>query len=323
MSRAFWNIFLKEFRDVVKSRYFLVLCATLVMVVTLSLVISAIDFHAQQSDYQKYVASLQQAGMTPQQPPPRLSPLRQLRASIEYLEIIGAILAIVIGYGMIAKEKHRGTLQLLFSRPLGSLDIAAGKVAALAVTWFIVAVLLCLAVFVTMIFIGGAVLSAADSVKLGLGMGDAWVYLMFWSVLSLGLASLTRQLSTALLISFVVWLSVVLIIPQVGDTMDPDNQVPGGLFHSLHVDKTNEHAIMAHFNLYETTRNALEETSISKHFERASFAFLGVKEIYDQQPLAGIWSDTWKDSAWPLAGLFLGVVFALTQCNKRNLLGRK
>ncbi|MHB8176512.1 MAG: ABC transporter permease, partial [Thermoleophilia bacterium] len=86
---------------------------------------------------------------------------------------------------------------------------------------------------------------------------------------------------------------------------------------------TNEHAIMAHFNLYETTRNALEETSISKHFERASFAFLGVKEIYDQQPLAGIWSDTWKDSAWPLAGLFLGVVFALTQCNKRNLLGRK
>ncbi len=323
MSRAFWTIFRKEFGDVFRSRYFLVLCAALIVVMTLSLVISALDFHTRLSDYQRYVQALKQAGGTTQEAPPQLSPLQQLRGSFEYLEIIGAILAIVIGYGMIAKEKYRGTLRLLFSRPIGLLDVAAGKLAALALVWLSVLALLSLAILVTLYFVGGAVLSVSEIAKLGLSMGDAWVYLMFWSALALGLASFTRQPSTALLISFVIWLSVVLIIPQIGDTMDPDNQVPGGLFQTLQVDKAHQHAVLEHFSFYESTRNALEETSISKHFERASFAFLGVKEMYDRQPLAYIWSGTWKDTVWPLAGAWLGTAFALSQCNKRNLLGRK
>lgn len=46
----------------------------------------------------------------------------------------------------------------------------------------------------------------------------------------MGLASTTRRLNTALIVALVLWLVVVLIVPQIGDTMDPDNQVPGGLF---------------------------------------------------------------------------------------------
>ncbi|MHB1324659.1 MAG: ABC transporter permease [Thermoleophilia bacterium] len=323
MSKAVWTVFLKELRDVLRSRYFLVLCVALTVVVTLSLVISSLDFHAQLADYQQYLKALQQSGRAPQQAAPQLSPLQQLRGSVEYLEIIGAILAIVIGYGIIAKEKYHGTLRLLFSRPIGLLDVAAGKIAALGMVWLIVLAALTLVIVATLRIVGGAVLSFSDMIKLVLSMGDAWVYLMFWSTLALGLASFTKQLSTALISCFIFWLSVVLIVPQIGDTMDPDNQVPGGLFKALQVDKPHEESVMARFGSYESARNYLEESSISKHYERASFAFLGVKDQYNQQPLSVIWGDTWKDTGWPLAGLALSSALALSQCNKRKLIERK
>lgn len=323
MSKGFWTIFLKELRDILLSRYFLVLCMSLIVIVTLSLVVTSIDFHQQLDDYQQYLEALRQSGASPQVTPPALSPLQRLRSSIEYLEIIGAILAIVVGYGLVAKEKYRGTLRLLFSRPIGPLDVAAGKIAATGVVWLLVLLALEAIVIATLRFVGGAGLSGTETVKLSLGMGDAWVYLMFWSTLALALASYTRQLSTSLVICFILWLGVVLIVPQIGDTMDPDNQAPGGLFKSLQVDKSREQGILAQFSGYETARNYLEESSISKHFERASFAFLGVKDTYDGQPLTLIWSDTWKDTAWPLAGLCLSTALALTLCNKRNLIGGK
>ena len=323
MSKAVWTVFLKELRDVLQSRYFLVLCIALAAVVTLSLVISSIDFHAQLIDYQQYLKALQQSGGAPQQAAPQLSPLQQLRGSVEYLEIIGAILAIVIGYGIIAKEKFRGTLRLLFSRPIGLMDVAAGKIAALGTVWLIVLVSMVLVMVATLRLVGGAVLSSSEIVKLVLSMGDAWVYLMFWSTLALGLASFTKQLSTALVICFIFWLSVVLVVPQIGDTMDPDNQVPGGLFKTLQVDKSHEEAILTRFSSYEKARNYLEESSISKHYERASFALLGVNDQYNQQPLSVIWGDTWKDTAWPLAGLALSSALAFSQCNKRKLIERK
>lgn len=323
MSKSVLTIFSKELRDVLFSRYFLVLCGGLAVVVTLSLVIAAIDFHTQLNDYQQYLQALQQSGGASQQEAPHLSPLQQLRGSIEYLEIIGAILAIVIGYGIIAKEKYQGTLRLLFSRPLGAADVAVGKISALGIIWLLVLAVLELVMIVTLWLVGGTALDLPELVKLSLSMGAAWVYLMFWSTLALGLTSFTKELSTALVICFIFWLGVVLIVPQIGDTMDPDNQVQGGLFTLLQVDKTHEDAIMARFTGYEKARNYLEESSISKHFERVSFAFLGVKDKYDKQPVLDIWKDNMSDTFFPLAGLGLSVAFVISQCNKRKLTGRK
>lgn len=323
MSRASLTILRKELKDILSSRYFLLLCAVLALAVTISLVIASLDYHSRVDDYNHYVEALRQSGGVPAQAPPSLSALQLLRGSFEYLQIIGAVLAIVIGYGLLAKEKHRGTLRLLFSRPIGTLDVAAGKIAALAIVWLIAIACLQIIIMFTVRFVGAASLSSSELVKLSLSMADAWVYLMIWSMLALGLTAVMRQPGISLMVCFVLWLVVVLIIPQIGDTMDPDNQVPGGLFASLQVDRSHEQDVMAHFSGYETARNFLEESSISKHFERASFAFLGVKEIYDRQPLSLIWGDTWKDTGWLAAGLFSTTLISLTQVNKRNLTGRK
>jgi len=312
--------FRKELRDALRNRLLLLLIAGLGLIVVLSVVVAAAGFHAKVVDYQNYVQAMQKAGMAENVTAPQLFPLQLLRGAIEYLEIVGSIVAIIIGYGLAAKEKNRGTLRLLFSRPVGGSSMAAGKLLSMAVVWLAVIAVLGAIMGASVSLIGGISLSSVEVAKLTITFAFSWIYLVMWTAFSYWLAGRSRRLSTALVIGLIVWLVVVLVIPQIGDTMDPDNQVPGGLFKSLQVDKPHEQAVMAHFSGYETTRNYLEETSISKHYERASFAYLGAKDKYNQQPLGLISRDMWANVTWLVGGLAAAVGLAVTQTKKRYLL---
>ncbi len=310
----------KELRDAFRNRLVLLLIAGMSLVVVLSVVVAAAGFHAKVVDYQSYVKAMQSAGQAENVTAPQLFPLQLLRGAIEYLEIVGSIVAIIIGYSLTAKEKNRGTLRLLFSRPVGGASMAAGKLLSVAVIWFAVIVVLGAIMLASVSLVGGITPSSAEVIKLVIALAFSWMYLMMWTAFSYWLAGRARRLSTALVVGLIVWLVVVLVIPQIGDTMDPDNQVPGGLFKSLQVDKPQEQAVMAHFSGYETTRNDLENTSISKHYERASFAYLGIKDKYNQQSLGLIWRDMWANVTWLIGGLAAALGLAVAYGKKRHLL---
>jgi ABC-type transport system involved in multi-copper enzyme maturation permease subunit len=310
----------KELRDALRNRLVLLLIAGLGLIVVVSVIVAAAAFHVKVLDYQNYVDAMTQAGQAANVNPPQLFPLQLLRGAIEYLEIIGSIVAIIIGYGLAAKEKNRGTLRLLFSRPIKSTSVALGKLLSMAIVWLAVVVALGVVMVVSLRIVGGASLSSVELAKLAIALGLSWVYLLMWSAFSYWLAGRTKQLGTALVIGLILWLGFVLIVPQIGDTMDPDNQVPGGLFKSLQVDKPHEKAVMARFSGYETTRNLIEETSISKHYERASFAYLGAKDKYNQQTLGFIGKDMWPNIAWLIGALAAAVGLAVAQSKKKYLL---
>ena len=323
MASATTIIFRKEIKDARRSRLLLVLVAGLSVVAVLSVLIAAAAFRAKVVDFNTYVTELQQAGIAAV-PPPQFFALQLLRGAIEYLEIIGAIVALVIGYGMAAKEKNRGTLGLLFSRPVSGRSLAAGKLLAMAAIWLIVIAVLGVVLVVSIRVVGGTLLTPLEFTKLIIVMALAWLYLFMWSALSFGLTNSTKQLSTALITGLMLWLTVVLIVPQIGDTMDPDNQVPGGLFASLQiVDKAQERAILAHFSGFETTRNLLEETSVSKQFERSAFAYLGQKVQYNEKSLAFITRDMWMKIMWLLLATSIAVGLAFTQTTKRKLMRKE
>ena len=64
--------------------------------------------------------------------------------------------------------------------------------------------------------------------------------------------SRAKVAATGLMVALGLWLVVVLILPQIGDTLDADNQVPGGLFSALTLDKPQEDLVLTHFSTYET-----------------------------------------------------------------------
>ncbi len=309
----------KELLDLRRDPLLGILVGFLSIAVVISVVIGAADFHGQLDAYRAYVAQLANSGSSVVPAPPQLFSLQLLRGGIEYIEILGALFAVVLGYGTIAKEKYRGTLDLILTRPLGRFAMVGGKLVGLAVVWLVVVVIVTAASTLAIATVGGAAVTGHDLLLVTITAIAAWVYLVFWSALAVGITSLSRQLSTGLIIGIVVWLVIVLIMPQIGDTMDPDNQVPGGLFASLQIKKADELTVMSHFAWFDAVRNGIEVSSIEKHFERLSFAFLGIKDQYNQQPLAYIWADMIPYALTLTAATVAAVLFAMVATTRRTL----
>ncbi|MET3768639.1 ABC-2 type transport system permease protein [Marisediminicola sp. UYEF4] len=314
-----WVITAKELLDLRRDRLFAVLIGFLAVATLISVGVAAASFRTQLDAYNLYVQQLAASGSTTAPTAPQLFPLQLLRGGVEYLEILGALFAIVLGYGTVAKEKYRGTLQLLLSRPVGRFAIPAGKVLGLAVVWFVVVAVLTVMTTAAILVIGNAPLQPIDIVRTLIAAVVAWLYLVFWSSLAIGITALSHRLSTGLIVAIVVWLAFVLIIPQIGDTMDPDNQVPGGLFATLQIQKPDELKVLANFAAFDGVRNGLEVSSITKHFERLSFAFLGIKDKYNQQPLGIVWADMWGYAITLAAATLASVTFAVGVTTRRNL----
>lgn len=312
----------KELRDLSRSRSVRVLVIFLAAVVVLSVLVASADFRVKIADYNSYLQSVKASGATVNAPPPELFPLQMLRAGMEYLEIVGSLFAVVLGYGLIAKEKNNATLQLLFTRPLGRHSFAVGKILAALVIWTAVTVALFAVIAGTLLLVGNASLQGADMVRLVVAAVHTILYLVMWSLVTLALAALTRAPATGLVLTLVLWLVVVLVIPQIGDTMDPDNQIPGGLFASLQIDQTHQQAVMANFAGYETARDLIEQTSVTKQYERPLFAWLGIKNQFNQQTAAYVWAGTFNYSLWLLAGFTAAAAAALLAGTRDKLLRR-
>ena len=314
-----WTVAGKELLDLRRDRLFAILIAFLAVATLISVAVASADFRNQQGAYNLYVANLVKSGTSIAPAAPQLFPLKLLRGGIEYLEILGALFAIVLGYETIAKEKHRGTLALVLSRPLGRFSFAGGKMLGLSIAWLGVVSALTVVSLLAVVTIGQAPIRGSDVARLLVSSGFAWLYLVFWTALTVGLTALSTRLSTGLILALIIWLAFVLIIPQIGDTMDPDNQVPGGLFATLRIKKPDELAVLAQFSAFDGIRNGLEVSSVTKHFERLTFAFLGIKDQYNQQPLDMVWVAMLPYSITLTAATFASVVFAALATTRRTL----
>lgn len=307
-----------EYRAAVRSRILLALVAVLALATFASVLTSSLDYNAQLADYRAYRAAAQASGVTVTAPAP-LALLSMLRGALEYIEILGAVIAIALGYLSVSRERANGTLPLLRSRPLRPAELALGSglgavgvLATLLASTAVVGVL-CLGL------IGREWVTGGQAVKLLLAYAVALVYMAVFYFLGAVVTARSRVASTGLLVALGIWLVVALVLPQIGDTLDADNQVPGGLFAALTLDRNGELAVLSHFGYYESLRNGIEEASITKHFERFAFAMTDVQPKYAGFSLGQLLRDRRSDLVWmALYALALGT--AVWHSYRRSLL---
>jgi len=311
----------KEYSDALKNKVFLVFLAFLLFLIGISIVVASFDFQSKVVVYQNALAKLKQSGQVVESlSEPQFYPLQLLRGAIEYLEIIGAILAIVLGYLSIAKEKGNNTLQLILTRPISRFSFYAGKFLGNALLIISVSGIVFVGITLVVEIVGKTILTGPQLFRILLAFAFTVIYLLIFFSISVLLSTLLKSLPNALIVSFVIWIFFVLIIPQIGDTMDPDNQVPGGLFNSLHIEKANQLLILEKFSRYEKTRDNLEQTSLTKHYERLAFALLGIKDTYNGKSLDFVFHDRAVDAWWiSIASILFGSLGALAFVKKRML----
>jgi ABC-2 type transport system permease protein len=271
--RAVRIIARKEVTDAFRNRLFV---AALVMLVALSLIavgIGAVTVHQRVAEYEQSVQILKNLGRTDIPPMPSLNPIAASKTFVNYLAMVGALLSIILGFTSVSKERQAGTLHLILSRPVYRDQLLTGKVLGNAALLAVLMGAVGLVTWLALIVIGGV----DQLIKLALTMGMSWLYLLTFLLLAMCFGLGMRRGNQALLLTVIVWLVFAFILPQIGDTMDLDNQLPGGFFASLGLDKAGEQAALAKFKWYETVRDGIEELSPTKHYERISFALLGIK----------------------------------------------
>ena len=279
----------KEIRDALTSYIIVAVAGFMVLAAMIALAVSAFALHSDVLAYEEAKAMLISLGKPVDAlVAPAYFPLRLMRGFIEQTEIIGAVLGIVLGYRAAAIERGRNTLALMMTRPLSQSVFLAGKISGNLVLITISIGLSFLLGAVAIVLIGGVSLSGVEQLKVLLSFIAASFYTSSFFMLGFILALHIKRLPHALLYAFAIWLTFVLVAPQIGDTLDPDNQVSGGVFKKLNIPRAQEKQILLSFSGYEDARNAIEETSPAIHLERTTFALLGIKEIFNGMPISAI-----------------------------------
>lgn len=303
-----YTIAKKELVDILRSRIFTMTLGLLILLIFISLFISEAVFRDQVLQYNKSLALLESLGKTPVSEAPKLYPLNLLRGVVDYIEIFGAILGIFLGYISVFKEKNTNAIKLILTRPITKSQIIFGKMMGNFAFVFILLSLITLAIAASLSWFSGATLGGIDALKLLIFVVLSSVYILIFFTISFFFSFYQKVATNALIISFSIWLVFALIIPQIGDTMDPDNQVPGGFFKSMGLSKDQEYRVMDNFKNFEYVRTGVEQLSLTKHYERAMFGVFGVKTQYNDMPLTQVLSEKTIDLFTMLGFLVVGLL---------------
>lgn len=293
--RVIWTIGRKEVTDAFKNKIFVIILVMLLALTAISIILGSFQVRAAVNQYNSSIDFLKSLGKTELPPFPSLNPISVSKNFVNYIGILGALLAMILGNESIVKEKRGGTLKLVLCRSVFRDMLLNGKLFGnLAIVGSITlasAAITLVSVFV----IGRVALSTGEIVRMCLFFLMTFLYMSFFLVLGIMMAILTRNGNKALLLTMIIWLILAFVLPQIGDTMDMDNQLPGGFFAQMGMTKDQEHQVLAKFKFYETLRDSIEEMSPTKHYERIGFALLNVKLGFENNTPIQVLGLKWID----------------------------
>lgn len=271
----------KEIKDALKNKLFIGILVILLILTVVSIVLGSFQVKIAMDNYNNSIQFLQSLGKTSLPPMPNLNPISASKGFVNYIGMVGALLAIVLGNTAISKEYKNGTIKLILTRGVFRDSLLNGKLLGNLTLLAGITVITGIITFGSLMAIGGVTLLFNDVFRLLLFFLMSFLYMGFFTVLSMGIASIFIKGSKALLLTVIIWLVLSFVFPQIGDTMDMDNQIPGGFFSSMGMSRDQEKQVLQQFKFYEKVRDGIEEMSPTKHYERISYALLNVKPGFE------------------------------------------
>lgn len=207
----------KEWRTALHNDVFLVMAALFLIMSIASVYIGSSTKSAELKAYQDIVQlAREQGGEVPA--PPEIYPLSILANIVDYIVMIGAVLAIFLGYNAFHTERESGTLRILLAHPITQQDVVAGKLtgaAGMISGMLTAAFLMNLALFMATTKL---VPTAEESARLAICLVLAFVYMMMFYSCALWISLKAHDGTFAFLVLMIVWIFFTFVIPQFADT---------------------------------------------------------------------------------------------------------
>jgi len=208
----------KEFQSVFRNHLFLTITLLFLGMSVLSVWIGSTTKHAEMRLYQESIAALTAAGNTALPAPPQIHTLTILANLSEYVGIIGAILAVILGYNSLIEEKESGGLKLLLSRPVFRDRLLTGKLLGGAAVIGLLLGLVFVFNLLLLVLVGGIWPTVGEVGRLATFILMSFAYMLIFLTVSLMLSVKMRSAPQVFLISLVLWVVVSFVLPQMADT---------------------------------------------------------------------------------------------------------
>lgn len=207
----------KEFKSSYKDKVFLMIVLLFLIMSVASVYIGSTTKNAEMKAYYDIVSVRQsEGGAIPVAP--EIFPLSILKNIIDYITMIGAVLAIFLGFDAFSSERENGTLRLLLTKPLYRDQLVTGKIfGASMIIGFILGITLLfnLALFA---FTTGLLPNLNEVLRLFIFFLLAFVYMMSFYIASLYTSIKTQDRTFGFLIMMIAWIFISFVIPQLADT---------------------------------------------------------------------------------------------------------
>lgn len=244
---AILTIARKEVQSAFRSSTLLTITVLFLGLSVLSAYIGSTTKHAEMTIYNETIARLSAGGVTQLPPKPDIHALTMLGNLSEYVAIVGAILAIMLGYRTITEERESGGLQLILSRPVFRDQLLTGKLLgnSAVIAMLLALVFVCNAALLAVV--GHALPSGFEIGRIGMFVLVAFVYMSLFLMLSMFLSINMKDSASVFLVSLVAWMTSAFVLPQIADTLMANstvmntvsgttNQIPQDTFASRAVD---------------------------------------------------------------------------------------
>lgn len=207
----------KEFKTSFKNREFLLIVILFLGMSIASVYIGATTKSAELSAYNDIVAAAATTGAAIPVAPV-IYPLAILQNLVEYIIMIGAILAVFLGFDAFNGERQSGTLRLMLTKPVPRQEVVVGKLAGAGL--ILGALLAATLVFNIGLFIvtTGVTPGFAEVLRVILFLLFAFVYMMTFYMGALFMSIKVRESSYGFLLMMVAWIFISFVIPQLAET---------------------------------------------------------------------------------------------------------
>lgn len=216
--KQIWLIAVKEFKSAFKDKIFIVITLLFLILSILSVYIGSSTRSAELKAYNDIIELLKSQGSKDFPPVPQIYPLAILQNIIKYISIVGAVLAIFLGFDTFSGEKENGTMRLLLSRPLYRDQLISGKL--LGGSLVIGLLLTVTLIFNTFLFavVSGVIPGIGDIARLCVFIVIAFSYMISFYIATVFTSIKTRDRAFGFLIMLVIWVGVSFVIPQLAES---------------------------------------------------------------------------------------------------------
>ena len=208
----------KEFLDHVMGKKFLVILAILMLISLLSIYQGVENYNNDLEDYKEQTAEIEEhpEGMPPgrMQEKPSILFIFQMM-SMFYFGILGAILAIAIGFNLISGEKESGSLKSLLSHPVFRDTIINGKaLGGMGALGFAMLVMTLLSIGILMML--GIMPTGDEFVRILVFMGFTLLFMFSFFAIALMCSTIAKNSTRAITYSLVIFAVISAVMPMAG-----------------------------------------------------------------------------------------------------------